>query len=68
MAMIFLVVYIYLGYKANNYCRYHLLNQEAILYGDTGNFIVSQVIWAVLLGWATIPIMLFMKATSKYDA
>jgi hypothetical protein len=65
IAFILFWVYIYYGNKANNYCRYHLLGQEYMIYSDTGKHIVDQVITAFLLGWVSIPIMIIMKILNK---
>lgn len=58
MELVFLAAYCFIGHKANMYLRYHLLGQTGVIYANTGNFIVSQIIWAILLGWLTIPLML----------
>lgn len=52
------VVYIYAGDQANRYIKYHLLNQRAEFYSDTGDYIMNRIIWAFILGWASIPIAL----------
>lgn len=59
--LIFILIYIFIGDKANYYLKYHLLGRRAEIYSDTGNYIVSRAIWATLLGWATIPIALLHK-------
>ncbi len=51
-------LYLYAADKANRYCKYHLLNQRAEIYSDTGDYIMNRIIWAFILGWATIPIAL----------
>ena len=58
---IFMVIYCYAGDKANYYLKYHLLGTRAEIYGDTGNYILGRIIWATLLGWATIPLALLHK-------
>jgi len=68
IAFILFCVYAYYGGKANTYCRIHILGQVAVLYSDTIDYILHQFVWAVFLGWITIPIMLIMKALNKDDA
>lgn len=51
-------LYLYAGDQANYYLKYHLLNTRAEVYSDTGDYIMSRIIWAFILGWATIPIAL----------
>lgn len=63
---VMLLIYCYAGDKANSYCKYHLLNVRAEIYGDTGNYIMNRIFWATVLGWATIPIALIHHTlTSK---
>lgn len=56
--LVLLGVYVYAGDKANYYLKYHLLNQTAEFYSNTGDYIVGRIIWATILGWATIPMAL----------
>lgn len=61
-------VYAYAGDSANYYLKYHLLNQRAEVYSDTGNYIVQRIIYAVILGWLTIPVALiyyYVKSNGK---
>lgn len=58
---ILMLIYCYAGDKANYYLKYHLLGQRAEIYGDTGNYIIGRIIWATLLGWATIPLAMLHK-------
>ena len=65
-----LVIYTYAGDTANYYLKYHLLNQRAEVYSDTGNYIVQRIIYAVILGWLTIPVALiyyYVKSNGKSD-
>ena len=55
---IFILIYVYVGDKANYYLKQHLLNVEAEYYTNTGNYLLSRFIWAAILGWATIPLAL----------
>ena len=57
-SIVLILIYAYCGDKANYYLKYHILGVQAEIYGDTGNYILSRFIWAVILGWATIPIAL----------
>ena len=59
--LIFMAIYWYAGDKANYYLKYHLLNRRAEIYSDTGNYILGRIIWATLLGWATIPLAMLHK-------
>ena len=64
-------VYAYAGDSANYYLKYHLLNQRAEAYNDTGEYIMQRIILAVILGWATIPVALLhytVKNKDKNDA
>ena len=54
--LVFVFIYFYVADKANYYLKYHLLGRRAEIYGDTGNYILGRMIWAALLGWATIPV------------
>jgi len=56
--LILVAVYLYAGDKANYYCKYHLLNVRAEVYGNTGDYIVYRIGWAAILGVITIPIAL----------
>lgn len=57
-SIILILAYAYFGDKANYYLKYHILGVQAEIYGNTGNYIFLRFIWAVVLGWATIPIAL----------
>lgn len=61
MEILIILLYFYLGDKANYYLKYHVLNRRAEIYTDTGGYIVSRCIWAAVLGWATIPVALLHK-------
>lgn len=58
MEIVFFLIYIYFGYKANMYLRRVLLNQVAFIYNDTGSFLMTQFAYAFVLGWITIPLAL----------
>jgi len=65
MQLILLVVYVGSGYKANLWVKYHLMNVRAEYTTDVGNFYLSRIIWALLLGWISIPVMLIGKLLGK---
>lgn len=56
MDLIVFLIYEVMGWKANNYLKYHLLNVRAEIYYDTGNHYIRKFILAALFGWATIPL------------
>ena len=58
LMFILMLIYFYAGDQANTYCKYHLLNVRAEIYGDTIDYIMRRIFWAAALGWATIPIAL----------
>lgn len=61
MELIFIAIYVFLGDKANYYLKYHILNTRAEIYGDTSDYILSRILWASVLGWATIPLAILHK-------
>lgn len=61
LGLIFILIYFFIADKANYYLKYHLLGRRAEIYSDTGNYLLGRMIWAALLGWATIPIALLHK-------
>ena len=60
MEFVLMLLYMYLGYKANMYLRWALLGQQYIIYGDTGDFCLSQCMWGFLIGWFTIPLAIIV--------
>ena len=56
-----MLIYCYMGDKANYYLKYHLLGRRAEIYTDTNDYILSRIIWATLLGWVTIPLAFLHK-------
>ena len=56
LVIIFTLVYAYAGDQANYYLKYHILGVRAEIYSNTGDYTLDRFIWAVILGWATIPI------------
>ena len=51
--IILFILYVVLGYKSIDYCKYYLLNIRF----EFTNF-VKKVAEGVILGWITIPIMI----------
>ena len=51
-------IYAYAGDSANYYLKYHLLNQRAEIYSNTGDYILTRFMKGILVGWITIPIAL----------
>lgn len=60
MDYIWFFLYLFLGYNANNYLRRNLLGQTAVIYFNTGAYIMKEIIWALLLGFITIPLALIV--------
>ena len=59
--MLIFIVYLYAGDRAIYYLKYHILNTRAELYSNTGDYIISRIIWALLLGWVAIPLTFLHK-------
>ena len=55
-----LVLYIYLGDKANQFCKKHILHLETVYVYDIGGWLTNRAIWGLLIGWITIPISIIM--------
>lgn len=60
MEVVYLLAYAFFGYNSNMYLRRNLLGQVGVVYSDTGSYIMSQIIWGILLGWITIPLALII--------
>ncbi|PWM77802.1 MAG: hypothetical protein DBY32_08155 [Phascolarctobacterium sp.] len=56
MDALLIVLYVFLGYNANQYLRRTLLGQVGVIYFNTGYYILKEIIWATLLGIFTIPL------------
>ena len=63
--LIIFVIYIYAGVKAIYYLKYHILNTRAEIYSNTGDYIISRIIWALLLGWVAIPLALLHRVLTQ---
>ena len=56
MELLIVAVYVYFGMRANDYLKYHLLNVRAEFYSSTMDHLMGKFVYALFLGWATIPI------------
>lgn len=59
------IIYLYAGDKAIYYLKYHVLNTRAEIYNNTGDYVIGRIIWALILGWAAIPIALLHNVLKK---
>ena len=60
MDYLLILLYVFLGYQANMYLRRTLLGQVGVIYYNTGRYYVGQILWAVMLGWITIPVAIIV--------
>lgn len=60
LAIILLCVYVYLGDKANEFCKRNILHLETVFVYDISGWLTNRAIWGLLLGWLTIPIAIIM--------
>ena len=58
IGLLLIGLYWYAGDQANQYLKYHILDVRAEFYGNWGDYMVERIIWATILGWATIPLAL----------
>ena len=58
MDIILAIAYLAGGYMSVRYLKRNLLGVEVEIYSNALNHFMSQCIWGVILGWATIPIAL----------
>ena len=58
--LILLLVYSFLGDKANQYCKRHILHLETVYVFDVSTWLTNRAIWGVLIGWLTIPVAVIM--------
>ena len=68
LSIILILVYVYAGDQANYYLKYHIMGVRAEIYGNTGDYTLNRVIWAAILGWATIPLAILHYAFVNGDA
>jgi len=60
-SFILLIAYVYFGNMANNWFKYHIMGVRAEIYSDTGQHYFNKAFWAILLGWATIPLAILLS-------
>ena len=60
MDELYIILYLFLGYNANQYLRRHLLGQVGVIYFDTCSYIMKEIIYATLLGFITIPLAIIV--------
>lgn len=60
ICILLFVLYLYLGDKANQFCKRHILHLETVYVFDIGTWLQNRAIWAFLIGWFTIPIACIM--------
>ena len=56
-----LIGYLFFADHAIYYVKANIMGVRAEIYSNTGDYIVQRVIWAVIIGWAAIIIMLIHK-------
>ena len=61
LMMLLIVVYLGFGYWAIQYIKVNIMGVTAEYYTDTISFYGQRLIFAAMLGWATIPIALIHK-------
>lgn len=57
LELILFWIYVFLGDRANYWCKEHMFNLRGELIFNMQRYIVGRIISAVLLGWLTIPIV-----------
>lgn len=60
MDAVFIILYVFLGYKANQYLRRTLLGQVGVIYFSTSYYIIKEITFAAVLGIITIPLALIV--------
>lgn len=60
LVILLILLYAYLGDKANQFCKRNILHVETVLVFDVMSWVMNRAIWGVLLGWLTIPIAVIM--------
>lgn len=60
MEIVLLVLYLYLADKANQFCKRHILHIETAYVFDIKSWLTTRVLWAILIGWITIPLAFIM--------
>ena len=60
MDAVLMVLYVFLGYNANQYLRRTLLGQVGVIYFSTSYYIIKEIVFASLLGIITIPLAIIV--------
>lgn len=60
MGIIIIFIYIWLGDKANQFCKRHILHLETVYVYNIGEWIYHRVFMGAALGWLTIPLAIIM--------
>lgn len=60
MDNLLIILYVFLGYLANQYLRRTLLGQVGVIYTSAGYYYLKQIIFATFLGFITIPLALIV--------
>lgn len=61
MGLLLLIIYLWLGCKSINYIKIHLLGMSYLEITTASNFIFSKILFALFLGWITIPLWLVLS-------
>lgn len=56
MGLVLILIYIAAGAAANTYIRHNIFGIQTVYVFSWENFIMDKFIWAVLLGWISIPV------------
>ncbi len=55
-----LILYVWLGDKANQFCKRNILHLQTAYVTNIIGWLTHRLIWAILLGWITIPLSFIM--------
>ena len=61
-----IILYILLGYNANQYLRRTLLGKVGVIYFNTGYYIIREIVLAAFLGMFTIPLAIIVFAFKTF--
>lgn len=61
-----IILYILLGYNANQYLRRTLLGQVGVIYFNTGYYIIREIVLAAFLGMFTITLAIIVFAFKTF--
>ena len=62
---ILIFIYVAAGYHANQWIRYNLMGVQAEYTSSLMDMYFNRILWAALLGWISIPIMIVAKMLKK---